>query len=142
MATQYNPVFLRDYTAAQQIRMSLADSKGIHLTPINRIVYLQASAPYTNFYITGKNQSDTLQLIVVSRNLGSYTLLFKHGFARANKSFIINSMYLEHLGPDNEIVLSYQHPHISITPDYLLPFKAILGLPCKSKALPAPNLKP
>ena len=142
MATQYNPVFLRDYTAAQQIRISLADINGIYLIPLKRIVYLQASGPYTNFYIAGKKPTEPLQLIVVSRNLGQYKRLYQHGFAQPNKSFIVNSAYIEHIASGSHLTMACVHPFIHITDDYVLPFKQIIGLPCKSKTLPAPNRKP
>lgn len=70
-------------TLEQSITLSTSD--GLEFIPLQQIIRIEASGPYSHFYLKEKKK------IIVSRNLKEYeTLLTDHGFFRVHNSHIIN----------------------------------------------------
>jgi len=71
--------------AETDFSITLATSNGLEFVPLNQIIRLEASGPYTHFFMKeGKK-------IMVSKNLKEYeTLLSDHNFFRVHNSHIIN----------------------------------------------------
>lgn len=65
--------------------ITLATSEGLEFVPLQQIIRLEASGPYTHFFIKGGRK------IMVSKNLKEYELLLgDHHFFRVHNSHIIN----------------------------------------------------
>lgn len=65
--------------------ISLSTSDGVEYVPLETIIRLEASGPYTTFFIKGRDK------IMVSKNLKEYELLLTdHGFLRVHNSHMIN----------------------------------------------------
>jgi two-component system LytT family response regulator len=65
--------------------VTLATSEGLEFVPLQQIIRLEASGPYTHFYMKGGKK------IMVSKNLKEYELLLAdHQFFRVHNSHIIN----------------------------------------------------
>jgi two-component system LytT family response regulator len=65
--------------------ITLATSEGLEFVPLQQIIRLEASGPYTHFHIKGGRK------IIVSKNLKEYELLLgDHHFFRVHNSHIIN----------------------------------------------------
>ncbi|HZH36113.1 MAG TPA: LytTR family DNA-binding domain-containing protein [Flavisolibacter sp.] len=65
--------------------ITLATSEGLEFVPLQQIIRLEASGPYTHFYMKGGKK------IMVSKNLKEYELLLgDHQFFRVHNSHIIN----------------------------------------------------
>lgn len=70
-------------TLEQSITLSTSD--GLEFIPLQQIIRIEASGPYSHFYLKEKKK------IIVSRNLKEYeNLLTDHGFFRVHNSHIIN----------------------------------------------------
>lgn len=69
----------------ENFSISLSTSEGIEYVQLSQIIRLEASGPYTTFFL--KNQ----QKIMVSKNLKEYELLLSdHGFFRVHNSHMIH----------------------------------------------------
>ena len=84
-------------------RITLNTNDGIHIIPLNQIIYLEADGQYTHFYLKdgGKKLS--------SLNLREYEeLLEEPAFFRAHRSFIINmnEIKIYHRGEHGKVIMS------------------------------------
>ena len=69
----------------KEFSITLATSDGLEFVPLQQIIRLEASGPYTHFYMKGGKK------IIVSKNLKEYELLLAdHQFFRVHNSHIIN----------------------------------------------------
>jgi len=65
--------------------ITLATSEGLEFIPLTDIIYIEASGPYSTFYLKNDRK------IIVSKNLKEYEkLLTDHNFLRIHNSHIIN----------------------------------------------------
>ena len=65
--------------------ITLATSEGLEFIPLQQIIRIEASGPYSYFFLKNNKK------IMVSRNLKEYeVMLSDHGFFRAHNSHIIN----------------------------------------------------
>lgn len=65
--------------------ITLATSEGLEFIPLQQIIRIEASGPYSYFFLKNNKK------IMVSRNLKEYEMLLSdHGFFRAHNSHIIN----------------------------------------------------
>ena len=71
--------------AESDFSVTLATSEGLEFVPLQNIIRLEASGPYTYFFIKGGKK------IMVSKNLKEYEgLLSDHNFFRVHNSHMIN----------------------------------------------------
>jgi len=72
-------------SSEQEFSVTLATSEGLEFVPLQQIIRLEASGPYTHFFLKeGKK-------IIVSKNLKEYEMLLSdHQFFRIHNSHIIN----------------------------------------------------
>ncbi|TDH28589.1 response regulator transcription factor [Segetibacter sp. 3557_3] len=71
--------------ANSDFSITLATSEGLEFVPIQNIIRLEASGPYTHFFLKEGRK------IMVSKNLKEYeTMLGDHNFFRVHNSHIIN----------------------------------------------------
>jgi len=71
--------------AGQDFSITLATSDGLEFVPLQQIIRLEASGPYTHFFMKGGKK------IMVSKNLKEYEMLLSdHHFFRVHNSHIIN----------------------------------------------------
>ncbi len=72
-------------TTSHDMTISLSTSEGMEFVPIAEITRLEASGPYTYFFLKDKRK------IMVSRNLKEYELLLSdHDFFRLHNSYMVN----------------------------------------------------
>lgn len=65
--------------------ITLATSEGLEFIPLQQIIRIEASGPYSYFFLKNNKK------IMVSRNLKEYEMMLSdHGFFRAHNSHIIN----------------------------------------------------
>jgi len=71
--------------ADSDFSITLATSEGLEFVPLQQIIRLEASGPYTYFFIKGGRK------IMVSKNLKEYEMLLSdHHFFRLHNSHIVN----------------------------------------------------
>lgn len=71
--------------AKEDPSITLATSEGLEFIPLQQIIRIEASGPYSYFFLKNNKK------IMVSRNLKEYeVMLSDHGFFRAHNSHIIN----------------------------------------------------
>ena len=71
--------------AGQDYTISLSTSEGMEFVPIRQIMRLEASGPYTTFFLKDQRK------IMVSKNLKEYEILLgDHEFYRLHNSHIVN----------------------------------------------------
>lgn len=72
--------------------ITLATSEGLEFVPLQQIIRLEASGPYTHFYMKGGKK------MMVSKNLKEYEMLLgDHHFFRVHNSHIINMKEVKRL---------------------------------------------
>jgi two-component system LytT family response regulator len=71
-------------------KIALSTAEGIHIVPVDEIVYAQADSNYTTIVLNNKKQ------IIVSKPLKEYEeLLADKGFLRIHQSYLINIHYVQ-----------------------------------------------
>jgi Response regulator of the LytR/AlgR family len=69
----------------QEYSITLATSEGLEFVPLHEIIRLEASGPYTHFFLKNGKK------IIVSKNLKEYEMMLgDHQFFRVHNSHIIN----------------------------------------------------
>jgi two-component system, LytTR family, response regulator len=92
--------------------ITLSTSEGLEFIPLQQIIRIEASGPYSHFYLKDKKK------IIVSRNLKEYeTLLTDHGFFRVHNSHIINIIEVKRMiKTDGGYAVMSDDSNISISP--------------------------
>ena len=103
--------------------ITLSTSDGIEFVPLSEIIKIEASGPYSIFYLKEKKK------IMVSKNLKEYEqLLLEHGFFRLQNSFIINIHEVKRMiRTDGGYVIMSDASQITISPKKKAEFLAFLG---------------
>ncbi len=71
--------------ASAEQSITLSTNEGLEFVPLQHIIRIEASGPYSHFFIKDKKK------IIVSKNLKEYELLLsEHGFFRVHNSHLIN----------------------------------------------------
>jgi two-component system LytT family response regulator len=108
-------------TAEQSITLSTSD--GLEFIPLHQIIRIEASGPYSHFYLKDKKK------IIVSRNLKEYeTLLTDHGFFRVHNSHIINMKEVKRMiKTDGGYAVMSDESNITISPKKKEEFFEMIG---------------
>ena len=108
-------------TAEQSITLSTSD--GLEFIPLHQIIRIEASGPYSHFYLKDKKK------IIVSRNLKEYeTLLTDHGFFRVHNSHIINMKEVKRMiKTDGGYAVMSDDSNITISPKKKEEFFEMIG---------------
>ena len=108
-------------TAEQSITLSTSD--GLEFIPLHQIIRIEASGPYSHFYLKEKKK------IIVSRNLKEYeTLLTDHGFFRVHNSHIINMKEVKRMiKTDGGYAVMSDDSNITISPKKKEEFFEMIG---------------
>jgi len=104
--------------------ITLATSEGLEFVPLQQIIRLEASGPYTHFFLKeGKK-------IIVSKNLKEYELLLtEHHFFRVHNSHIINMKEVKRMiKTDGGYAIMNDESMISISPKKKDEFMQQMGL--------------
>jgi two-component system LytT family response regulator len=104
--------------------ITLATSEGLEFVPLQQIIRLEASGPYTHFFLKeGKK-------IMVSKNLKEYELLLtEHHFFRVHNSHIINMKEVKRMiKTDGGYAIMNDESMISISPKKKDEFMQQMGL--------------
>ena len=118
-------MLLKNLQAPQTTEQSitLSTSEGLEFIPLKNIIRIEASGPYSHFYLKEKKK------IIVSRNLKEYeTLLTDHGFFRVHNSHIINIMEVRRMiKTDGGYAIMSDESNISISPKKKEEFFEMIG---------------
>jgi two-component system LytT family response regulator len=108
-------------TSEQSITLSTSD--GLEFIPLQQIIRIEASGPYSHFYLKEKNK------IIVSRNLKEYEMLLSdHGFFRVHNSHIINIREVKRMiKTDGGYAVMSDDSNVSISPKKKDEFFEIIG---------------
>lgn len=103
--------------------ITLSTSEGLEFIPLQHIIRIEASGPYSHFYLKEKKK------IIVSRNLKEYeTLLTDHGFFRVHNSHIINMKEVKRMiKTDGGYAVMSDDANISISPKKKEEFFEMIG---------------
>lgn len=103
--------------------ITLATSEGLEFIPLQQIIRIEASGPYSHFYLKEKKK------IIVSRNLKEYeTLLSDHGFFRVHNSHIINIKEVRRMiKTDGGYAVMSDDTHVTISPKKKDEFFEMIG---------------
>lgn len=108
-------------TMEQSITLSTSD--GLEFIPLQQIIRIEASGPYSHFYLKEKKK------IIVSRNLKEYEMLLTdHGFFRVHNSHIINMNEVKRMiKTDGGYAVMSDDSNITISPKKKEEFFQVLG---------------
>lgn len=103
--------------------ITLSTSEGIEFVPLSEIIKIEASGPYSIFYLKDRKK------IMVSKHLKEYEqLLFEYGFFRLQNSYIINIHEVKRMvRTDGGYVIMSDDTQISISPKKKSEFLEFLG---------------
>ena len=103
--------------------ITLSTSEGLEFIPLHQIIRIEASGPYSHFYLKEKKK------IIVSRNLKEYeNLLTDHGFFRVHNSHIINMKEVKRMiKTDGGYAIMSDESNISISPKKKEEFFEMIG---------------
>lgn len=103
--------------------ITLATSEGLEFVPLREIVKIEASGPYSIFFLKSNKK------IMVSKNLKEYEhMLYDYGFFRLQNSFIINIHEVRRLvKTDGGYVVMEDDSKIGISPKKKAELMAYLG---------------
>ncbi len=103
--------------------ITLATSEGLEFIPLHQIIRIEASGPYSHFYLKEKRK------IIVSRNLKEYeTMLSDHGFFRVHNSHIINIKEVRRMiKTDGGYAVMSDDTHVTISPKKKEDFFEMIG---------------
>ncbi len=92
--------------------ITLATSEGLEFIPLQQIIRIEASGPYSYFFLKNNKK------IMVSRNLKEYEMMLSdHGFFRAHNSHIINIREVKRMvKTDGGYAVMSDDSRISISP--------------------------
>lgn len=98
--------------ADSDFSITLATSEGLEFVPLQQIIRLEASGPYTYFFLKGGKK------IMVSKNLKEYEgLLSEHNFFRLHNSHMINMKEVKRMvKTDGGYAIMNDDSMISISP--------------------------
>lgn len=113
---------LQNPQQAQQ-RITLSTSDGMEFVPLQEIIYLEASGPYSHFFLKGGRK------ITVSRHLKEYEqLLADHNFFRIHNSYLIQMQEVKKMvKQDGGYAIMSNDAQISISPKKKDEFMQLLG---------------
>ena len=113
---------LQSPQAAEQ-SITLSTSDGLEFIPLHQIIRIEASGPYSHFYLKDKKK------IIVSRNLKEYeTMLSDHGFFRVHNSHIINMKEVKRMiKTDGGYAVMSDDSNITISPKKKEEFFEMIG---------------
>lgn len=113
---------IRSPQASEQ-SITLSTSDGLEFIPLQQIIRIEASGPYSHFYLKEKNK------IIVSRNLKEYEMLLSdHGFFRVHNSHIINIREVKRMiKTDGGYAVMSDDSNVSISPKKKDEFFEIIG---------------
>lgn len=107
-------MLLSNLQAPQQVlqRITLSTSDGMEFVPLHDIIYLEASGPYSHFFLKGGRK------ITVSRHLKEYEqLLADHQFFRIHNSYLIHMREVKKMvKQDGGYAIMSNDAQISISP--------------------------
>lgn len=102
-------------------KLRLVNIEGVHPTPVNDIIYVEAQKSSTAFWlVTGKS-------VKVKGTLGDYEeLLDRYNFIRVHRSFVVNLEHIETYRKKGHDLIMRYYPklEIGITPEYRDEFNA------------------
>jgi two-component system, LytTR family, response regulator len=103
--------------------ITLSTSEGLEFIPLHQIIRIEASGPYSHFYLKDKKK------IIVSRNLKEYEMLLTgHGFFRVHNSHIINTREVKRmLKTDGGYAVMSDESNITISPKKKEEFFQMIG---------------
>ncbi len=98
--------------ANSDFSVTLATSEGLEFVPLQEIIRLEASGPYTHFFLQGGKK------IIVSKNLKEYEMLLSdHNFFRLHNSHMINMKEVKRMvKTDGGYAIMSDDSMISISP--------------------------
>ena len=118
-------MLLKNITSPQTTEQSitLSTSDGLEFIPLQQIIRIEASGPYSHFYLKGKNK------IIVSRNLKEYEMMLSdHGFFRVHNSHIINIREVKRMiKTDGGYAVMSDDSNVSISPKKKDEFFEMIG---------------
>ncbi len=98
-------IIKKNHTAHNQ-KLAVSNSDDIHFLEIQNIIYIEASGPYTNFYINEQNK------ITISKPLKEYDeLLSSFNFLRVHQSFLVNINHIKKYikGDGGQLIMTNDH---------------------------------
>ena len=103
--------------------ITLSTNEGLEFIPLHQIIRIEASGPYSHFYMKENKK------IIVSRNLKEYeNLLTDHGFFRVHNSHIINMKEVKRMiKTDGGYAIMSDDANISISPKKKEEFFEMIG---------------
>jgi len=98
--------------AGSDFSVTLATSEGLEFVPLQEIIRMEASGPYTHFFLKGGKK------IMVSKNLKEYEMLLSdHNFFRVHNSHMINMKEVKRMvKTDGGYAIMSDDSMISISP--------------------------
>jgi two-component system LytT family response regulator len=97
-------------------KIALRTAEGLHLIPVNDIIYLKADGSYTTFVL---NYPEPNNKIVVSKSISEYERLQSNfNFMRVHRSYMINLNYIKmHLKRDGGFLIMSNNDELPVSND-------------------------